>query len=164
MEMDSTLFTLLTLVIGISVVVGVGALLRHLLIKFHAKKTGIALVWFLGALGVFQIIVGILGFGQIGLGLISLILAWYLKTRVLPHIDSSKARKGWDINFNKKKSFIALVGIILIAGIFYWYDLRPKYIKQSCLEQLAESATERNVDDKDTFDWLYEKCLIQRGL
>ena len=66
----------------------------------------------------------------------------------------------------KEHKVLIGVGLILLAGLFYWLQVRPSSIKKSChresinqasLENSFESATER-------YNALYERCLNRNGL
>lgn len=61
-------------------------------------------------------------------------------------------------------SRVALLAVVFIsgAGAFYWYELRPSYIKETCSEQASvrgfDPFSNTNYDDR------YKKCLHSNGL
>ena len=86
----------------------------------------------------------------------------------------------------KKKSIILLIVLVTVAGgfLFYWYELRPSYIKTNCVETAEaqaqntirqkaemkgkgsklEDTANRGLYLKGDYDSYYEKCLNEKGL
>lgn len=50
--------------------------------------------------------------------------------------------------------------IIVLAGLFYWYELRPSQNKKQC----NESAVKESKDWEQEYDYNYKKCLHSKGL
>lgn len=63
---------------------------------------------------------------------------------------------------NHLKSILkAVVIIVALTSIFYWYEYRPMRIKQRCMERTLKSD---KVKDRDDLKYFYWKCTIEKGL
>ncbi|GAG29038.1 unnamed protein product [marine sediment metagenome] len=85
------------------------------------------------------------------------------------------------IKENKKKLCLILLGLLLLAGWFYWFQWRPTKIRSYCHNRANEKATltskksdlldalyppeesENKISTKD-YIFLYDACLHQKGL
>jgi len=58
--------------------------------------------------------------------------------------------------------------IILLAGLFYWYQIRPTLIYRECngraLEQAVESHLEGKSELADIYETAYKLCLKEKGI
>jgi len=67
-----------------------------------------------------------------------------------------------------KKEIILIIGIILIliAGLFYWFQIRPSQIRKTCHKEAIELASlEEGFDDATAYyDTWFEVCLNREGL
>lgn len=59
-----------------------------------------------------------------------------------------------------------IVGIVVAAGAFWWYEWRPHEVRQACLaivnEQIKTSPLA--IENADAIRVYYEMCLHARGL
>jgi uncharacterized protein YxeA len=70
---------------------------------------------------------------------------------------------------NKKTIFIGLILLILIlVGVFYWYEWRPSQIRKNCYNSAVENpirnpnATES--ERRSELNFIYQNCLKMEGL
>ena len=58
------------------------------------------------------------------------------------------------------------IGLILLAGWFYWFQVIPSSIKKSChQEAITQASLEENFDSAtERYDALLELCLNRKGL
>lgn len=78
------------------------------------------------------------------------------------------------IKENKKKVFLMLSGLLLLAGWFYWFQWRPAQIRNSCDRIAWDDAISKTYDpywknyreelDQKEYDWKYTQCLHSKGL
>ena len=57
--------------------------------------------------------------------------------------------------------------IIVISGAFYWFELRPILMRQSCVKSVLEQVTADNYNSNasnETVRLLLDICLLTRGL
>ena len=85
----------------------------------------------------------------------------------------------------KRGTIFVLLGLLLLAGWFYWYEVRPVRIRSLCSRQATEKATLKKnskelppngstlerlkLRDKDIFnpeeyEIYYDICLNEKGL
>ena len=75
------------------------------------------------------------------------------------------------INWISKHKIILLV-VLVVAGLFYWYSLRPSFIKKDCYNVATEKAKGKRKEagatdgkfSKDDYDAYYKFCLQKNGL
>ena len=66
---------------------------------------------------------------------------------------------------NKKIIIISTIGIIILVGLFYWFEIRPSEIRKICNnESIEKSKTTPNNWSYDLFDLYYKTCLRKNGL
>ena len=69
---------------------------------------------------------------------------------------------------NKSKIFAVLSLIILIASVFYWFEWRPRAIRNTCNTSAKKSAGldkyGLNEKLKATYDGYYTLCIREKGL
>lgn len=89
---------------------------------------------------------------------------------LLAKMFNSSSRKHKKNNLTKSnkgelsyKSVLILAGVLLIAGLFYWYEWRPKAIKKKCNEFARSKAIKKNFG-KDYYDIQYLLCTREKGL
>jgi len=62
----------------------------------------------------------------------------------------------------KKYKYLIITGIVIIAGLFYWYEYRPSQIKKECAKKymkfILSESQEKDANAK------YESCLKLKGL
>jgi hypothetical protein len=65
---------------------------------------------------------------------------------------------------------IIIIVLILISGAFYWFQLRPAFVKSFCHEKATEQAIEKakpyGLKDKfhkDDYETYYKWCLQSKG-
>jgi len=81
-----------------------------------------------------------------------------------------------------KRNWIIILILLLVAGWFYWFQLRPAKIRQRCSQEALEKAqlllkekagmvggeyeepAERDLYLQGDYKWQYEKCLHEKGL
>jgi hypothetical protein len=59
---------------------------------------------------------------------------------------------------------VVLMALLLVAGAFYWYELRPSFARRGCaafIRQAVQSSSSANVD---TVRVGYELCLAREGV
>lgn len=65
-------------------------------------------------------------------------------------IDSEKNSKTLSVLLGKQQNKIILFFIVvLISSVFYWYEIRPTFVRNSCVEDAIDYA-ENNTPDPDT--------------
>lgn len=62
---------------------------------------------------------------------------------------------------NKKKVFLMLLGLLLLAGWFYWSQYRPSKIRTYCHNRAIEN--NKSVTSK-YYESRYDSCLHEKGL
>lgn len=59
------------------------------------------------------------------------------------------------------KVVIVFVSIVVLSGLFYWYEMRPSQIRRSCDEVARGKNTAHTYEQYDAY---YTGCLHQMGL
>jgi hypothetical protein len=72
-------------------------------------------------------------------------------------------------NFIKENWFkllITLFGLVLLIGIFYWFEYRPKHIIKECFSITSNSIYGKFLMETDVekFNILFKNCLRGNGL
>jgi len=64
-----------------------------------------------------------------------------------------------------KKIFIAFIALLLVAFLFYWFELRPQTIRRNC-ERLIFSKEMVYFSGSDAVEQnnKYRQCLVKNGL
>jgi len=62
------------------------------------------------------------------------------------------------IKKNKKIILQILLSLLLIAGWFYWFQIRPMNIRKSCVNEAMKSYSEKRRNNA------YRICLVKKGL
>jgi len=72
---------------------------------------------------------------------------------------------------NRRKVFIGgaivLVVIVIIGGLFYWYEWRPVTAKDECNKDAYEKSREQadTLDRQlDVYNFVYNMCMRNKGL
>lgn len=71
---------------------------------------------------------------------------------------------------NKKEHFKYLIAtIIILGGLFYWFQIRPTSIRSGCAEysknRIAEDGNKKSIDKwQDTYDLYFKACINSKGL
>lgn len=61
------------------------------------------------------------------------------------------------------KQFIYIIlAILMIGGLFYWYEWRPSNIRQDCMNRFKK--IEMKISSIDIYKDIYTLCLHQNGL
>jgi len=75
------------------------------------------------------------------------------------------------INKNKNTIIITTIILVLIMGIFYWFELRPSNIKKGCAIWAIDKAINQYGNYGDSkkyqpavYDDYFERCLREKGL
>ncbi len=55
------------------------------------------------------------------------------------------------------------IGIVLILGGFYWFQLRPVEMKKECHKDTVEFLKKQHSVTKRSYDEIYELCLNSKG-
>lgn len=63
----------------------------------------------------------------------------------------------------KEKKVIIGIVLILIAGWFYWFQVRPANIRSSCIKQLPGGFLSVGLSDEE-LENKYKRCIRARGL
>ena len=58
-----------------------------------------------------------------------------------------------------KENWFKFVILLVIFGLFYWYEWRPSEIKKECAEKTQKSVLVSKLHDN-----LYNQCLRENGL
>ena len=61
-----------------------------------------------------------------------------------------------------KKTYILLV-ILLLALLFYWFQIRPVRIRNYCDRIAWDEMQNSRPIVKDYYDWKYTQCLHNQG-
>ncbi len=67
------------------------------------------------------------------------------------------------MKINPDKKFIIIVILVVLAVIFYWFEVRPSQIRSQC-DLIAWNRTKEISGDTDYYDWKYLQCLHSKGL
>lgn len=62
---------------------------------------------------------------------------------------------------------IALIGIGLLSGWFYWFEWRPSRIRAFCSKEAVKSVTDKtnSLDDlTEGYNMIYRLCMRSKGL
>lgn len=90
--------------------------------------------------------------------LASVRLAFFIK-RLIGDVDFRKSLLSGFVG-KWKRYRIILVVILGIGSLFYWYEWRPSQIKKQC----NESADRESEGWEKDYDYIYKKCLHNKGL
>lgn len=82
---------------------------------------------------------------------------------------------GYFIFFNIRRSYMnksialpIIIGIVLLAGLFYWFQIRPSSIKKYCNGWAGNQSGFDNkplvTSNKNKYDILFTKCTREKGL
>lgn len=82
-----------------------------------------------------------------------------------------------------RNTLMAIVILLFVVGLFYWFQYRPSKIRSSCVEEASQEAKEllttkaklpggeeyeeasvRNLFLEDDYDFYYLNCLNSKGL
>ena len=59
----------------------------------------------------------------------------------------------------------ALLSIVLIlVGLFYWYEWRPRNTRVHCTYAATERVHRVSGADREDYEYFYQKCLREYGL
>ncbi|MCK4797620.1 MAG: hypothetical protein KAT05_09575 [Spirochaetes bacterium] len=65
-----------------------------------------------------------------------------------------------------KENWFKIVVLLILVGLFYWYEYRPSEIKKQCNKESVEKA--KNIEDGNQaikiYDARYKSCLRENGL
>lgn len=65
-----------------------------------------------------------------------------------------------------KENWFKIIILLVLVGLFYWYEWRPSEIKKDCNKEAVEKA--RSVEDGNQamkiYDARYKSCLRENGL
>lgn len=75
-------------------------------------------------------------------------------------------KKGSLINkFSKNKGLLYLLGVILIIfGLFYWFQLRPSIARSQCVKTTRIKVEKRDIKNMEEAKFAYEFCLHSKGI
>jgi len=69
----------------------------------------------------------------------------------------------------KEYKYIIIICLIIIGGVFYWFQFRPSQIKKDCAKWSKGESYDHmgggqfELND-DTYDIKYKQCLREKGL
>lgn len=63
-----------------------------------------------------------------------------------------------------QQKFGVIIGLLIVAFLFYWFQARPSLIKKSCAGYATEKGCNGDYCSKDKYDFRYDKCLHEKGL
>jgi hypothetical protein len=64
-----------------------------------------------------------------------------------------------------KQFWLLILGILLIlGGVFYWYEYRPSKIRMECNEYADKRSKDGNLNDAERYVFRYNFCLSEKGL
>ena len=66
------------------------------------------------------------------------------------------------IKINNHK--LIIIVIFIIAGAFYWYELRPLKIYKKCTQREIDFMTDTEGPDLNVLNLVYSLCLGQNGI
>lgn len=72
----------------------------------------------------------------------------------------------------KQYKYIIILTLIILGGVFYWFEFRPSNIRSSCALWARDKAVKENEaetgDNKSyqtkAYDDYYKRCLREKGL
>ena len=71
------------------------------------------------------------------------------------------------IKENWFKMSIVFITIIILTGLFYWYEYRPSEIKKDC-HNIASASIGKGIEafsfGQNLYEGRYQKCLRENGL
>jgi len=56
-----------------------------------------------------------------------------------------------------------IVFILVIGGIFYWYEIRPSIIYSNCHYEAMKYKRNGLIQAKNNYEFGYERCLKRHG-
>ena len=62
-----------------------------------------------------------------------------------------------------KENWFKIAIVIIIAGLFYWYEWRPSEIKKEC-HSYATNKSSLSMNYISAYDNAYKQCLRKNGL
>lgn len=63
------------------------------------------------------------------------------------------------------KASLLIIFVVFIAGAFYWFQLRPSWIRKECSKNLGGSGFGLTADiESGAYLNRYNKCLSENGL
>ena len=65
---------------------------------------------------------------------------------------------------HQKNLIVLLVGCGILAGGFYWFELRPTSIRKNCYDYAYPTKNLLLKDQQDATEAYYLKCLRENGL
>jgi hypothetical protein len=66
-------------------------------------------------------------------------------------------------NFLRKNLVLVIILLGIVAGLFYWLQVRPYLAIKGC-NQFAKDVIEAKLVDGDTYDVAYRMCLRDKGI
>ena len=72
----------------------------------------------------------------------------------------------------KKPPKLVWISLLVVSGIFYWWQLRPAHIRSVCasetiekIQKASDEGVTRNLADWDrNYEMLFQACMNKRGL
>jgi len=59
---------------------------------------------------------------------------------------------------------LVVIGLLLVVGWFYWFQLRPSKIRSFCDWRVRNENNWRPISKSGIYDIQYEACLHEKGL
>jgi len=56
---------------------------------------------------------------------------------------------------------LIILVILVLVSLFSWYELRPSYVRKSCLKSALEVQLDNKLDYVNNY---YRVCLVKKGL
>lgn len=64
-----------------------------------------------------------------------------------------------------KFTYIILLSVLLtVAGLFYWFSVRPENIRKECYQTTKQKAEETRNFSHNTLNAMYQTCLTSKGM
>lgn len=100
-----------------------------------------------------------------------------LKTSVIRTVSVLVKRNKNTFHFAARPYLTFVSCILVVAFVFYWFELRPSFAKKDCYNEAKEKASEKlNKEDvkngiqggqgfmKEDYDAYYKWCLQSKGI
>jgi len=57
-----------------------------------------------------------------------------------------------------------ITAIIILAALFYWYEIRPSQIKSQCVTDTIKRMRTLEYPRPEFYNLIYDQCLKSKGL
>ena len=71
--------------------------------------------------------------------------------------------KNW-LKENWFRVSILVIVIIILVPVFYWYEWKPKQIREECNRKALEIVIKASNTEPESYELAYKSCLRSKGL